>query len=63
MGKSCPNPNETAKLDNEVLVPYGACQLNSTVKKSDLLYNEFIVYDVEQLKLRFLVQVKFNFEK
>jgi hypothetical protein len=28
-----------------------------------LLYNEFIVYDVEQLKLRFLVQVKFNFEK
>ena len=33
----------------------------TTLQKSTLLYNEFIVYDPQQVKQRFLVQVKFNF--
>jgi hypothetical protein len=61
VGKSCPDPNEFTKLDNDVLVPFGPCQAAAGVKKSDLLYNEFIVYDVAQLKLRFLVEVEFEF--
>jgi poly [ADP-ribose] polymerase len=63
VGKSCPDPTESTFLDNDVLVPYGACQPAPNVKKSDLLYNEFIVYDVAQVKLRFLVEVEFEFKE
>lgn len=31
------------------------------VKGSSLLYNEFIVYDVKQVRQRFALQVKFHF--
>ncbi|KAM3128613.1 Poly [ADP-ribose] polymerase 2 [Paramecium bursaria] len=31
--------------------------------KSDLLYNEYIVYDQKQVKLRYLVKLKFNYKQ
>lgn len=27
-----------------------------------LLYNEYIVYNVEQIKMRYVIQVKFNYK-
>lgn len=30
--------------------------------QSDLLYNEYIVYDSKQVKLRYLVKLKFNYK-
>eukprot|EP01064_Diplonema_japonicum_P015004 TRINITY_DN22774_c0_g1_i1.p1 TRINITY_DN22774_c0_g1~~TRINITY_DN22774_c0_g1_i1.p1 ORF type:complete len:729 (+),score=200.43 TRINITY_DN22774_c0_g1_i1:37-2223(+) len=35
---------------------------DSGVGKSDLLYNEYIVYNVSQIKTRFLVKLKFNYK-
>ena len=42
-------------------------KLKSAVDKTDinsfsLLYNEYIVYDVTQIKLRYLVKVEFDYE-
>lgn len=33
------------------------------VLQGDLLYNEYIVYNVEQIRMRYVVNVKFNFRK
>ena len=33
-----------------------------TGKKTSLLYNEFIVYDVAQVRQKYVLQVKFHFE-
>jgi len=30
-------------------------------KSTSLLYDEFIVYDVSQIKMRYLLKVKFNY--
>lgn len=34
----------------------------SNVAKSELLYNEFIVYKTSQVKLRYLVRVTFKYK-
>lgn len=44
--------------DEEVLVPCGKLQEKKNFDSS-LIYNEFIVYSPNQVKLRFLVEVKF----
>jgi hypothetical protein len=47
------------------VVPVG--RLKQCVDKSDiqnysLLYNEFVVYNVDQIKQRYLVKVKFDYD-
>jgi poly [ADP-ribose] polymerase len=61
-GKTMPDPAVKAQIDDGVVVPYGT-PVSSSVKHSDLLYNEFIVYNVAQVKIRYLVKVKFNFRR
>ncbi len=39
-------------VDTKVVNPHGYT----------LNYNEFIVYDVKQIKMKYLVKVKFNFK-
>ena len=36
-------------------------QDKSLVGKSALLYNEFIVYDVKQVRMKYLVKLKFKY--
>ena len=43
------------------LVPCGA-GVASGVTDSSLLYNEFIVYDVSQVNLKYLLDFKFKFK-
>jgi poly [ADP-ribose] polymerase len=31
--------------------------------ETELLYNEFIVYDADQLRIRYLLKVRFDFKK
>lgn len=31
--------------------------------QGDLLYNEYIVYNVDQIRMRYVVQVNFNFKR
>lgn len=61
VGGTTPNMAQVKMLDGDVTVPLGKPQ-PSNVDGAYLLYNEYIVYDVRQVKPRFLVKVKFNFK-
>ena len=65
LGKSEPEKKDWVKLENGCVVPIG--KLKSAVNPKDntnysLLYNEYIVYDVPQIKLKYLVKVKFEYD-
>eukprot|EP01004_Peranema_trichophorum_P001893 NODE_1246_length_2049_cov_43.662513_g1054_i0.p1 GENE.NODE_1246_length_2049_cov_43.662513_g1054_i0~~NODE_1246_length_2049_cov_43.662513_g1054_i0.p1 ORF type:complete len:503 (+),score=117.03 NODE_1246_length_2049_cov_43.662513_g1054_i0:366-1874(+) len=62
-GKMAPNPKGTKDLDG-IAVPCGASiDMEEVIKKgTTLLYNEFIVYDVAQINLKYLLKMKFNFK-
>jgi len=59
-GKTQPDPKETITLPDGVQVPTGK-PINIDVKGGDLLYNEYIVYDVAQVHIRYLLKVNFNY--
>lgn len=62
-GKSEPDQSEWVKLDNGCVVPIGKLKTQTTDPNSySLLYNEFIVYDVSRIKLKYLVKVEFVYD-
>lgn len=62
VGETAPDPSEFCTLPDGVVVPLGIPKKQSATRVS-LLYNEFIVYNVEQIRMRYLLQVKFNFKQ
>lgn len=60
VGRNVPDQSTWITLDDGVVVPCGK-MVESDVKDASLYYNEFIVYDVRQIRLRYLVQMKFNY--
>jgi poly [ADP-ribose] polymerase len=52
-------PSSSTKLADGVSVPTGAPVMDNNHRGS-LLYNEFIVYDVAQIRMRYLVRVRFH---
>jgi poly [ADP-ribose] polymerase len=61
VGQTAPDPSEFCSLPDGVVVPLGTPKMQSATRAS-LLYNEFIVYNVEQIRMRYVLQVKFNFK-
>ncbi|KAH9786475.1 poly (ADP-ribose) polymerase 2 [Citrus sinensis] len=61
VGQTAPDPLEAETLEDGVIVPLGKPkeQLNS---KGHLLYNEYIVYSVDQIRMRYVVQVNFKYK-
>lgn len=61
-GKTYPNPSEVVAMKDGLEIPSGLplCDLSLD---SSLLYNEYIVYDVGQIKTKYLFKVKFNFQR
>ncbi|CAG9763321.1 unnamed protein product [Ceutorhynchus assimilis] len=60
VGKTHPDPGLVKKLhDAEVPIGKGVPAPNSD--SSSLLYNEYIVYDVAQVNVKYLLKVKFNY--
>ncbi|KAL7677667.1 hypothetical protein ACOME3_003907 [Neoechinorhynchus agilis] len=47
--------------DDGVRIPIGKPITDSNIE-SGLLYNEYIVYDVNQINIKYLLMVKFDFE-
>lgn len=62
VGVTAPDPSEFCTLPDGVVVPLGTPKKQSATRGS-LLYNEFIVYNVEQIRMRYVLQVKFNFKR
>lgn len=63
LGRVAPDPNDTHTLASGAVVPYGM-PVETGVKNPTgytLNYNEFIVYDRAQVRMRYLVKVHFNF--
>ena len=63
-GKTAPDPSGEvgAPYDPEVKVPMGKGKA-SGVKDSSLLYNEFIVYDVGQIRQKYVLKVEFVYKR
>ncbi|KAJ0980645.1 hypothetical protein J5N97_008900 [Dioscorea zingiberensis] len=61
VGATAPDMSESHLL-KDVIVPLGKPKKQPDPKGS-LLYNEYIVYNVDQIRMRYVVQVNFNFRK
>uniref|UniRef100_A0A2P2KV49 Poly [ADP-ribose] polymerase n=1 Tax=Rhizophora mucronata TaxID=61149 RepID=A0A2P2KV49_RHIMU len=62
LGKKVPQKSEFVKWRNEVIVPCGK-PVQSNVRASELMYNEYIVYDTAQVKMQFLLKVRFHHKR
>ncbi|XP_077218196.1 poly(ADP-ribose) polymerase isoform X2 [Tasmannia lanceolata] len=60
IGGTAPDSSEFQKLEDGVVVPLGKPKEQAGPKGS-LLYNEYIVYNVDQIRMRYLIQVNFSF--
>ncbi|OXU23091.1 hypothetical protein TSAR_015014 [Trichomalopsis sarcophagae] len=61
-GKTMPDPEKSVKLKSGVEVPCGPSIQADLKERSSLLYNEFIVYDVAQVKVEYLVKMNFKYK-
>ncbi|WZZ65178.1 hypothetical protein YC2023_076548 [Brassica napus] len=57
MGRRSPNPKEARTLEDSVVVPLG-CPVDQMDYKSQLWHNEYILYDLGQIRMRYLVHVR-----
>ncbi|XP_054820608.1 poly [ADP-ribose] polymerase 1-like [Prosopis cineraria] len=62
LGKKVPDESEFVRWRDDVIVPCGK-PVSSRVKTSDLMYNEFIVYNTAQVKMQFLLKVRFHHKR
>lgn len=63
-GTWIPDPSGWKDVDGgEVGVPMGKAVKCPNTKHSSLLYNEYIVYDVNQVNIRYLVKLRFNYKR
>lgn len=61
-GQTEPDPGQRQLIEDDVVVPLGP-PVKTNIAKSELLYNEYIVYQPEQARMRYLLQVKFNYRR
>lgn len=54
-----PDPDTHVDIDGDVTVPIGRI-VQTAVSGRSLLYDEFIIYDVSQIKMRYVVVVEYN---
>uniref|UniRef100_A0A8C2EQZ9 Poly [ADP-ribose] polymerase n=1 Tax=Cyprinus carpio TaxID=7962 RepID=A0A8C2EQZ9_CYPCA len=60
LGRTAPDPRAAVSL-NGVDVPLGK-SINTNIEDSSLLYNEYIVYDIAQVNLKYLLKIRFNYQ-
>ena len=64
MGMGQIEPASYKKIDGGLKLPMGPAR-NTKVKNTGgytLNYNEFIVYDTKQIKMKYLAKIKFNYK-
>ncbi|XP_059275394.1 poly [ADP-ribose] polymerase 2 isoform X2 [Lycium ferocissimum] len=60
VGATAPDFEKAQVLEDGVIVPLGNPKEQPNSKGS-LLYNEYIVYNVEQIRMRYVIHVEFNY--
>ncbi|XP_006812383.1 poly [ADP-ribose] polymerase 1-like [Saccoglossus kowalevskii] len=61
LGATGPDPTAAITTKDGVTVPLGKGAIDGSLKTS-LLYNEYIVYDVAQVQMKYLCKAKFNYK-
>ena len=62
-GLTEPDPNQVYTTEDGVVIPYGpGVPANIDKGRAALLYNEYIVYDVAQVKAKYLVKMNFKYK-
>ncbi|KAH7723104.1 poly(ADP-ribose) polymerase [Aphelenchoides avenae] len=59
LGEVFPNPDQSVTMSDGVIVPCGNL-VKSRQTDLSLFYNEYMVYDVSQVRMRYLVRVKIS---
>jgi len=59
MGTRTPDPSKSVKLDGDITVPSGPV-INNPDSRAGIGHDEYVVYNVNQVKIRYLLKVKFN---
>lgn len=61
LGRTIPDPSHSTAI-GDVYVPYGKPiqDTGDDLNQRSLLYNEYIVYDVSQIRIKYLIRTKFN---
>jgi len=59
-GKMAPDPTKSGYTADGVEVPYGPAIDIKSKDSLTLMYNEFIVYDVAQIRMRYLIKMNFT---
>lgn len=62
VGKTSPDPGQAHTRSDGVVIPLGT-PVDNTKLRSSLLYNEYIVYDVAQANVQYLLKLKFNYQR
>ncbi|CAA0832165.1 Poly [Striga hermonthica] len=62
LGKKVPLESDYVTWKDDVVVPCGK-PVASKVKASELMYNEYIVYNTAQVKMQFLLKVRFHHKR
>ncbi|XVE77898.1 hypothetical protein DITRI_Ditri13aG0100800 [Diplodiscus trichospermus] len=62
LGKKVPKKSDFVKWKDEIIVPCGK-PVPSNVQTSELMYNEYIVYNTAQVKMQFLLKVRFHHKR
>ncbi|KAL7057519.1 hypothetical protein AAHC03_016916 [Spirometra sp. Aus1] len=62
VGRSTPDPHTWITLSDGVVVPCGRLIEANPPQQTSLLYNEYVVYRHDQVRLRYLVQLRFNYK-
>ncbi|URE08762.1 hypothetical protein MUK42_23984 [Musa troglodytarum] len=61
VGATAPDILDSQVLEDGVIVPLGTPKKQNNLQCS-LLYNEYIVYNIEQIRMRYVIHVLFNFK-
>ncbi|KAG2597494.1 poly [ADP-ribose] polymerase 2-like isoform X3 [Panicum virgatum] len=62
VGQTAPDLSESKTTNDGVVVPLGKPKQEPS-KRGCLLYNEYIVYNVDQIRMRYVLHVSFNFKR
>jgi poly [ADP-ribose] polymerase len=62
IGSTHPDPRHDVTTPEGTIAPCGLPICAAEGKGSSLLYNEFVVYNTKQVKMRYLVKVRFHYE-
>ncbi|EFA82774.1 polyADP-ribosyltransferase [Heterostelium album PN500] len=55
LGMAAPDAKENKKIDNDITIPVG--KIKNTGLSTSCSHNEFIVYDINQVKIRYILKV------